>query len=151
LRRMRNWWAFGAVAFLALSGVVGAAPAAADPFWEDVTLTPQFYCNSLTDPGFRTEICVVVDGNTAQSVVAVTNEGDAPITAEVPMLRLLVDRAQAYRRECVPSTIDAGATRGCFGPTIELDSSGDVYADLTLVVENKFTIMTSSPTRRICV
>ena len=38
---MRNWWALGAVALLALSGVVGAAPAAADPFWEDITLAAQ--------------------------------------------------------------------------------------------------------------
>ena len=99
-------------------------PASAAPYWQTYQTNSHWHCGPTHSAGglpgvvYQTCMPVSVNGDAAQSVVIVTNNGGSPITISATVyLEGVSSSAQA---SCYQSTLNTGFSRACFGPTVNV-------------------------------
>ncbi|GGS21160.1 hypothetical protein [Actinokineospora fastidiosa] len=145
-------------ALLALSTLVGSfmlltsGPASADPYWEPVSKTSKFHCSGQRlhpTHDVTVQTCVVVNSTATQAVAIVANFGGSAVSIEAPNVALYVNGPISYDRNCLASTLSAGETRACFGPTQQRPCSATVTAWAQYIIQGWVTDLWS-PSRQMC-
>lgn len=114
--------------------VLGAGPASAAPYWQEVSVTPTWNCtpyyvhNGTTIP-IQFKACVIKNASDDSQIAVVVKNSTgraAQIQAD------LQDRRMSA--SCYQSTLNTGFTRGCLGTTRHIPTCSSNYGTVTLNV-----------------
>ncbi|GGS22804.1 hypothetical protein [Actinokineospora fastidiosa] len=142
-----------AAALLFANVVAMAAPAAADPYWQELYSDNKFHCASQSwlNDGYnaRGEACVVVNGNSVQAVAHAFNNEPVAHVIEAPHVMLYKDGSLIYDRFCYESALGIYDSASCFAPTLNYPCGTYVQARVTMR-HGGFSRTWWSPTRQVC-
>jgi hypothetical protein len=111
-----------AVAFVAIMVTAAFAttpPAAADPYWQTFVRDRDWTCepDQKPMPDVIVRTCLIRDEGDVRPVVVINNRTAGAISIAAPHVQLYSwQTGIIYDRSCLPSTLNAGYARACFGP-----------------------------------
>ncbi|WP_256104409.1 hypothetical protein [Streptomyces sp. ODS05-4] len=129
----------------AFTSAVGVSTASASPTanWAPVSTNSNWHCTGYTEvlfsPGMKLKSCIVRNANQdAQGVLVIQNTSGRAyeINNVDERSRVWFESEHGGDVWCASSTINSGATRGCFGKTVHVGCRATTKADVLLALRD---------------